>query len=221
MFCSISGEVPEEPIVNRKTGAVYEKRVILKWLESSGNVDPQNKEEELTEQDLVPIKVNKVVKPRPTTATSIPSMLQLFQNEWDATMLETYSLREQLESVRQELSHTLYQHDAACRVIARLIKERDDARNQLASLKARGPAQNDDGMDVEQTSSGLPEDVKEKMTAKSKELSAERKKRQISEELATAEDIKEYQQFSTNNIHKTNPAGITCVIFTSPIKTWW
>lgn len=45
------------------------------------------------------IVVNKTVKPRPVTATSIPSMLQLFQNEWDALMLETYTLKQHLETV--------------------------------------------------------------------------------------------------------------------------
>lgn len=60
--------------------------------------------------------------------TSIPSMLSAFQNEWDSVVLESYNLKEQFNNVRQELSQSLYQHDAACRVIARLIKERDEAR---------------------------------------------------------------------------------------------
>lgn len=54
------------------------------------------------------------------------------QTEWDAMVLETYELRKHLENVRKQLAHTLYQHDAACRVISRLIQERDEARQALA-----------------------------------------------------------------------------------------
>jgi pre-mRNA-processing factor 19 len=41
--------------------------------------------------------VNRIVKPRTVAATSIPAMLQTFQNEFDALMVETYELRKQVD----------------------------------------------------------------------------------------------------------------------------
>jgi len=66
--------------------------------------------------------------PRPPTQSSIPALLHTLQNEWDALVLETYTLRQQYNSTRQELSYALYAQDAATRVVARLVKERDAAR---------------------------------------------------------------------------------------------
>ena len=49
-------------------------------------------------------------------------------------MLETFALKQQYNSTRQQLSHALYTQDAATRVVARLIRERDTAREYVESL---------------------------------------------------------------------------------------
>ena len=51
-------------------------------------------------------------------------------------MLEVFELRKQASSLRQELSHALYKEDAAMRVLARIMRERDEARSALASIRS-------------------------------------------------------------------------------------
>lgn len=215
MQCSLSGKTPDVPVVS-KYGHIYEKSLLEKWLEANPNVCPITKQT-LVLEDLIEVKIARVVPPRPTTATSIPAMLSLFQNEWDALMLETFSLKQQLESVRQELAHTLYQHDAACRVIARLIKERDDAKNTLANFKANGgPAQTPALPTTNQTESmevetGITEEIKSRVQKRSQELAKDRKKRTPPESLASTEDLERYKVLSTVNLHQTTNPGILTV----------
>ena len=94
--------------------------------------------EELEIEDLVDLKSARAVKPRPPTLTSIPSLLSVFEAEWDALALETYTLKQNLTQTRQELATALYQHDAAVRVIARLSRERDEARDALSKVTVNG-----------------------------------------------------------------------------------
>lgn len=119
-----------------KAGNVFEKRLIEAYISENGK-DPVTNEE-LTTDDLIDLKSSRTVRPRPPTLTSIPSLLSVFQNEWDALALETYTLRQHLTQTRQELSHALYDNDAARRVIARLSRERDEAREALSKITVNG-----------------------------------------------------------------------------------
>jgi len=217
LVCGISGNVPDEPVISPASGTVFEKRLIEKHLDDN-DTDPVNGES-LAKDQLIAVNASKIVRPRAPTAASIPTMLKMFQDEWDSTMLETFKLRQHVNTVRQELTHALYQHDAACRVIARLTRERDEARHALATMQ---PAQavaapqhaDSGGMDVEvaapaEAEDGMTDEVIAKLTKTAKTLSKQRKKRSKPAELATADQIKQMAQSKSQTGLHGSSAQIT------------
>ncbi|KAJ4968616.1 hypothetical protein NE237_015317 [Protea cynaroides] len=230
MFCSISGVVPEEPAVSKKSGLLYEKRLIQRHIADYGKCPVTG--EPLTMDDIVLVKTSEIVKPRSSQAASIPGLLGIFQNEWDGLMLSTFALEQQLHMARQELSHALYQHDAACRVIARLKKERDEARLLLAQAERQIPmsasaaaaanalalsngkrASEDEelGPGGKRIRPGVSGDVIAELTECNSTLSQERKKRQIPPTLAPIDALERYTQLSSHPLHKTSKPGILSV----------
>ncbi|KAK9791888.1 putative WD40-repeat-containing domain protein [Seiridium cardinale] len=189
MLCALSGEAPQEPVVSKLSGAVFEKRLVEKHIEEGGK-DPVTGED-LTLDDLLPIKTARIVRPRPPALTSIPALLTTFQNEWDALALETFNIREQLTRTREELATALYQHDAAVRVIARLTSERDEARDALSKVTVSGNgASNGDAMAVD--AEALPAELVARVEETQAKLSKSRKKRPVPEGWATADDISSF-----------------------------
>ncbi|MQM02086.1 hypothetical protein Taro_034852 [Colocasia esculenta] len=227
MICAISGEVPEEPVVSKKSGLLFERRLVERHILDSGKCPVTG--EVLTMDDIVPVKTNKAVKPRPLQAASIPGLLGMFQNEWDALMLSNFALEQQLHTARQELSHALYQHDAACRVIARLKKERDEARSLLAEAErkipllsaseASAPVTNgkraaedyEVGSDGKRIRPGITNDVIEELSNCNTMLSAQRKKRQVPPTLTPIDVLENFTQLSSHPLHKTSKPGILSV----------
>ena len=57
MFCAISGEPPKVPVVSKKSGLVYEQRLIHKYINDNGK-DPVTGDT-LELEDLIEIKASK------------------------------------------------------------------------------------------------------------------------------------------------------------------
>jgi len=238
---SVSGTVPEIPVVSKKSGHLFEKRLIEKIIQETGRCPVTN--EPLESEDLIPLAASKAIKPRPTPATSIPGLLMLFQDEWDATVLETHQLRQSLHATRQELSHALYQHDAATRVVARLLREKETLRQQLeaaaatATATGSGVAGKRGAGDVHAAAidapsnkkprgepaatavtasaavgGGLPSQVVAEITKKGDDMQIYRKKRIISSTVATPDQLSSQLKLSsTAPLHQTSKGGINFI----------
>ncbi|KAF7310559.1 hypothetical protein HMN09_00598700 [Mycena chlorophos] len=214
-FCALSGEPPAEPVVSSKSGKVFERRLIVKYITENGT-DPTTGDK-LEESDLVAIKASpETAAPRPPSLTSIPALLNSLQNEWDALVLECFALKQQNNSIRQELSYALYNQDAAQRVVARLIRERDAAREALANVQASvgiAPAATEDvEMNDESAPPAVPADVVEQIDKTHAALSGVRKKRKPPPEYATTAEIKTLAPNHTiPSLHSASPSGITAL----------
>ncbi|KAF7245424.1 Pre-mRNA-processing factor 19 [Varanus komodoensis] len=157
------------------------------------------------------------------TTTIVTKTIKSKQN-YDAVMLHSFTLRQQLQTTRQELSHALYQHDAACRVIARLTKEVTAAREALATLKPQAglivpqavpSAQPNtvgagEPMDLGELAGMTPEII-QKLQDKATVLTTERKKRgkTVPEELVKPEELSRYRQVASHvGLHSASIPGI-------------
>jgi pre-mRNA-processing factor 19 len=130
--CGLSGCALTDPVVCTKTGHIYEKSVITHHINQTGRCPITNIELSLI--DIIPLQVSPISKPKPLSSLSVPGLLQSLQEEWNATVLETHTIKKQNDLLKQELSHALYQFDAACRVIAKLVKEKEELAIALQEL---------------------------------------------------------------------------------------
>uniref|UniRef100_A0A6Q2Z586 Pre-mRNA-processing factor 19 n=1 Tax=Esox lucius TaxID=8010 RepID=A0A6Q2Z586_ESOLU len=220
LVCAISNEVPEHPCVSPVSNQVFERRLIEKFIAENG-VDPMNGQP-LSEEQLIDIKVSHPIRPKAPSSTSIPAILKSLQDEWDAVMLHSFTLRQQLQTTRQELSHALYQHDAACRVIARLTKEVTAAREALATLKPQAGLVAPQSVPTSQPAGGggepmevseqvgMSQEIIQKLQDKATVLTTERKKVHFLKYFCNA-DIRSNMRPLNTGLHSASVPGILCM----------
>lgn len=132
LVCALSKKPAETPVVSRRSGLVFEKSTIEKYIDINGSCPLTG--DKLDHADLVAIRSTPASPapgthlPPPLEQHSIPETIHRFRDQWDSVALETHSLKQHIFKLRKELSHLLYQQDASHRVIARLVRERDEAR---------------------------------------------------------------------------------------------
>ena len=195
----------------------------------------------LDESQLVEIQTDdagaeqNIIPPKPTSANSIPSILNTLSSEYDALVLELYDTRKALEETRKELSVALYQNDAAVRVIARVVLERDLARRELAEAVANGGSvsskrkrddgpsssskkvnvveqENDVQMEDASGNSHIPAEHSKKLQDKWTELCKGRKnKTKAGPNHATLESISKFES-SGKRYHKSNNKGVLSLV---------
>ncbi|CAI4218979.1 unnamed protein product [Parascedosporium putredinis] len=191
MFCASTSfwGSSQEPVLSKKSGAIYEKRLIEQYVEKNGTEPETN--EALTAEDLIPLKTSRV-------------------NEWDSVALGTRTLMEELARTREELSTALYQNDAAKRVIARLTRERDEARDALSKVTVSGgaAAANGDDMAIDSVQ-GLSEELAAKVDETHKQLSKSRKKRPVPGGWVTGEEVAEFATESSTSLPFSQVTALT------------
>lgn len=140
--CALSGQSPVDDAVATPSGYICSRKLLLAKLSENGGVDPFDRSTNpasLDESALVALTAGPAAAPpRAPSSSSLPSLLSALQGEFDAVLLELYDARTALDATRRELSSALYQNDAAVRVVARVARERDEARAQLGEYLRSG-----------------------------------------------------------------------------------
>jgi pre-mRNA-processing factor 19 len=173
-----------------------------------------------------------VTKPKSLASSGIPGVLNVLQTEWDTVVLETFELRKHLESVRKNLAHALYQHDAACRVISRLTQERDEARQALSmtqekladykdklgvqdyqaqDLKSMSKSAENESIHYEQENCGIYQELNDKINSLADTLFKARKERKKPDDYYKPSDFNLLTQKGSFPLHSSKVPGVSSV----------
>ena len=208
MLCSISKVAPREPVVSRINGSLFERKLIEAYLIESGGRCPITNEP-MSKDDL--ITVSSGGNSSSAAPATIPGLLASLQSEWDSVMLEQFSLRQQLSQSHQELSRCLFEHEAMCRVVAKLIRERDSLRKILRDKGMQGSEVAE--TEIETSDEALPQSIVEEIDVNMKRLKGDRLRREVPHNLASRDEIKATVEVDSVNSHSggTGNNGVLCL----------
>ena len=164
---------------------------------------------DLTPDDLVEVRVAAAGAAAPKVPGDLPGMLDAFRAEWDATVLKAHALRGQLLDVKQQLSLALYEKDAARRVIAKLIKEREEIKR---SHDGGGAAASSSVSSSAPSSSSSEAITTASLNAANQTLSTMRASRTKPEGWASNDVVRSFEEAASKTPHKSTAKGVLALV---------
>lgn len=134
--CALSGEPIEFPVVS-PSGAVFEKRLVLKYLQDYGNVDPLTRAT-LTADQLITLNCDILHgndNRSKLSNRSFTILLRYLQEEWDSMVLKVFELEKQLERSNQQLRAMSDEQKTKSQLIQNLRSQLNTALKELDQLR--------------------------------------------------------------------------------------
>ncbi len=127
-ICSLSGKITSNPIICTKTGYIFDKDLIMNYIENFGNCPITNIP--LTKDDFDEIENSEINinKPRAIEEMNVNGLLSNLNDQFINIQNEISELKQKIIERKKELSVQCYKYDASINVINQLIKEKEDLK---------------------------------------------------------------------------------------------
>jgi pre-mRNA-processing factor 19 len=130
-ICSLSGKITSNPIICTKTGYIFDKDLIMNYIENFGNCPITNIP--LTKDDFDEIENSEINinKPRTIEEMNVNGLLSNLNEQFINIQNEISELKQKIIERKKELSVQCYKYDASINVINQLIKEKEELKKNF------------------------------------------------------------------------------------------
>ena len=130
-ICSLSGKITSNPVICTKTGYIFDKDLIMYYIENFGNCPITNIP--LTKDDFDEIENSEINinKPRTIEEMNVNGLLSNLNEQFINIQNEISELKQKIIERKKELSVQCYKYDASINVINQLIKEKEELKKNF------------------------------------------------------------------------------------------
>jgi pre-mRNA-processing factor 19 len=130
-ICSLSGKITSNPVICTKTGYIFDKDLIMNYIENFGNCPITNIP--LTKDDFDEIENSEINinKPRTIEEMNVNGLLSNLNEQFINIQNEISELKQKIIERKKELSVQCYKYDASINVINQLIKEKEELKKNF------------------------------------------------------------------------------------------